>query len=73
MEDIMSKKFCTECGAELTSDTGFCSNCGAITESVDKDRINRHYEEQESERKKTILGIVFIVACFLLTFILLIY
>lgn len=56
----MSKKFCTECGAELTSDTGFCPKCGAITESVDKERIERHYEEQERGKKKTfIVGIIF--------------
>ena len=51
----MSKKFCAECGAELTSDTGFCPKCGAITESVDTERIKSHYEEQDREKRDNMI------------------
>ena len=66
MEGIMSKKFCSECGAELTSDTGFCPKCGAITESVDKERIESYAEQKEEEERKKwrnclILFLVFII------------
>ena len=77
MEGIMSKKFCSECGAELTSDTGFCPKCGAITESVDKERIKSHYEEQDREKRDNMifLFLKFPIMIFILValFILILY
>ncbi len=36
----IEKYFCTDCGAELTSDTTICTDCGAKIDTVNEDKMN---------------------------------
>ena len=48
----MDKEFCTECGAEITSNTGFCSECGAKTEYADKEFENKRKEDKIKQKEE---------------------
>lgn len=45
-------KFCPNCGAELTSSTGFCSECGAKTEYAEKEFENKQKEDKIKQKEE---------------------
>ena len=74
---FMSKEFCTECGAEITSSTGLCPKCGAANESAKKEiytNLDKLAQEKASENRKRIkIFILFIVGIFILMALLFIF
>lgn len=62
----MVDEFCNECGAKITSNTGFCSKCGAPNniEKINKNISNKKSENKRNNKNK--IKFVFAIAIVLL-------